>query len=58
MSEFNSKYFQIFSKYINVSYNSWTKTLDEDARTAYIQTNEILKNIVQKTLGNQKDFKY
>lgn len=58
MSEFNSKYFQIFSKYINVSYNSWTKTLDEDARTAYIQTNEILKNIVQRTLGNQKDFKY
>ena len=58
MSEFNSKYFKIFSKYIDVSYNSWTKILDEEARAAYIQTNEILKSIVQKTVGSQKDFKY
>jgi len=57
MSEFNSKYFKIFSKYIDVSYNSWTKILDEEARAAYIQTNEILKSIVQKTVGSQKDFK-
>ncbi len=58
MSEIDTNYFKVFSQYKKVSYNSWSELLSEDDRNVYINTNNLLTKIVQKTLGNNSDFKY
>jgi len=58
MTELSSVFFEIFKKYKKVSYNSWTKLLNESDRNAYIETNNFLTRVAEKVLGANQDFKF
>lgn len=58
MTELSSVFFEIFKKYKKVSYNSWTKLLNESDRNAYIETNNFLTRVAEKVLGSNQDFKF